>query len=1027
MPDANVNPTPPSDPAGNPVVNGPFTPPEWHWPLTGEARAFGPANPGRRESQNLPPVAGARPRRGGRPHDPGVQWQPLPLVNKIRQAALDWRNRDCPGITPQTRTLLEHWTSADGKLSIPYFAQLDAVLTHIYCREVQPQEIVKELERLNARRNDGIPRICHKMATGTGKTLVMAMLIIWQTANWHANPADPRFTRRFLLLAPGLTVRERLESALTVRNPDSEYRQFEVLPPGESWEQALLNTDIRAVNYHQLQPQDTGRRPTGEAKTLLDGGRQPITPEEYADRLETPAEVVARITGLDAADDGKVLVINDESHHCHRGDPYRQEPVDTVWFQGIRYLRDAGRLHYAADLSATPTYITQENPLPVEWIVSDYSLVDAIEAGLTKIPKVPTLETNRHRPRYRDLWTATDARERGRFDPRNANNNALLKEALGVLYRDYARTDAEWDAEHRKRNAPNARPIDGYSPGDMDPAPPRRRIPVMAVVMNSVANANNMFQYIADGHARAALLENPADDFPGLPNTIIVHSRLEDGEAVTGALAKPVHALAERYRQHKPYGFSQQDGREEIIRRVMNTVGKPGQPGEHVRCVISVGMLTEGWDARTVTHLLGFRKFGSALLCEQVAGRTLRRTAHDLSETTGHFAPEYAQILGVPFPQFTADDADDHTCPDCRQDKTECQCPPPYPLITIEPRDSHAKYRVEWPNIVRMDRASRDGADLLRPLAAPDEIHQVPELRRNTIIAEGIVGYPSRFAAGGDPVSRERFLFLAAAQAANDLLAELAGNETENAHPIQVNRLFAQVLAAARDYGRRGYLIGPEDADRWPDHTTTVAAAAAWLRRNLELLPPGDAGAVPAGSHTIMTAIPSRLSPWLETGELRPYDTWHHPRRIYGPARKAEINYAHCDSGKHWEPEVARQLDEMPEIARWARNYRLNWHIPWLSDGQPHRYLPDFVAVAPLSDAVDLNLVIEVKGYERPGDDDKRRWARQHWIPAVNNHPDYGLPAGRMWRYLYLDDAALVAETAARIRDAIAQAQAELI
>lgn len=1005
MSNANVIPTPPSDPAGNPVINGPFTPPEWHWPLTDAARAVGPANPGRRESQNLPPVAGARTRRRGRPNDISAQWQPLPLVNKIRQATEDWQNRGCPGITPQTRTLIEHWTATDGKLSIPYFAQLDAVLTHIYVRETQPPEIVKELEGLNARYNDGIPRICHKMATGTGKTLVMAMLIVWQTSNWHANPADPRFTRRFLLLAPGLTVRERLEAALTVRNPDSEYRQFEILPPGESWEQALLNADIRTVNYHQLQPQDTGLRPTGEAKTLLDGGRKPITPAEYAARLETPTEVVARITGLGAADDGKVMVINDESHHCHRGDPRKPEPHDTMWFQGLRHLRDAGRLHYATDLSATPTYITQENPLPVEWIVSDYSLVDAIEAGLTKIPKVPTLETNSNHPRYRDIWTATDPKERSRFDPRNASNNVPLKEALGVLYQDYVRTDAEWAAEHHKRAAA--------------PPTPRRRIPVMAVVMNSVANANNMFQYIADGHAGAALLQNPAEGTTGLPRTIIVHSRLEDGEAVAGALAKPVRALAERYRQHQPYGFSHQDKAEEIIRRVMNTVGKPGQPGEQIRCVISVGMLTEGWDARTVTHMLGFRKFGSALLCEQAAGRTLRRTLHDISETTGHFTPEYAQILGVPFPQFTAGD-DDHACPDCGQDKTVCQCPPPYPLITIEPRDSHAKYRVEWPNIVRMDRAQPDSANILQPLAMPDEPHRVPELHRNTVITEGIVGRATRFAAGGNPVSRERFLFLAAAQATNSILAELESGGAN--HDIQVNRLFAQALAAARDYCRRGYLAGPDDANGWPDHTGAVAAAAAWLQRNLEILAPAGPAAVPA-----MTAIPSRLSPWLETDELRPYETRHHPQRIYGPCRKAEVNYAHCDSGKRWEPEVARQLDAMPEIARWARNYRLNWYIPWLNDGQPHRYLPDFVAVAPLSDALTLNLVIEVKGWERPGDADKRRWARQHWIPAVNSHPDYGIPAGRVWHYLYLDDAALVSQTAQRIRDAIAQAQGELL
>lgn len=128
---ANAGQTAPSDPAGNPIINGPFTPPEWHWPLTGAARAVGPANCGRRESQNLPPVAGARTRRRGRPDDIGVQWQPLPLVNKIRQAVREWQTQGCPGITPTTRTLIEHWTAADGKLRIPYFAQRDAVLTHI--------------------------------------------------------------------------------------------------------------------------------------------------------------------------------------------------------------------------------------------------------------------------------------------------------------------------------------------------------------------------------------------------------------------------------------------------------------------------------------------------------------------------------------------------------------------------------------------------------------------------------------------------------------------------------------------------------------------------------------------------------------------------------------------------------------------------------------------------------------------------------------------------------------------------------
>ena len=139
-----------------------------------------------------------------------------------------------------------------------YFAQLDAVLTHIYLREVAPEEIVTELADINARHNDGIHRIAHKMATGTGKTPVIAMLILWQAAN-HRNPhgEDHRFARRFLIITPGITVRERLETSLLPERPGNDWQEFNLLPAGDQWEQALLGASIRITNYHQQEPQST--------------------------------------------------------------------------------------------------------------------------------------------------------------------------------------------------------------------------------------------------------------------------------------------------------------------------------------------------------------------------------------------------------------------------------------------------------------------------------------------------------------------------------------------------------------------------------------------------------------------------------------------------------------------------------------------------------------------------------------------------------------------------------------------------
>ena len=383
----------PNDPVREPVINSPFETPQWRWQLDTSTKAYAPALPGRRESQNIPPVAGSRKLRTTQalPGEMGAQWIPLKLVNDIRTTVLSWQEDGYPGITQTSRDLISHWT--DEEACQLYFAQLDAVLTHIYLNEAATESDQGRNPRNKRRFNDGILRMAHKMATATGKTPVMAMLILYHTANHrNAAPDDHRFTRRFLVITPGLTVKERLQDSLDPGHEDSDWKAFNLVPPGDQWEQALTSASVNVINYHQMQPKDMEPTSTKQQQ-LIAGGSNPTTLEELEARKETPRDVVDRIAD-GKSQQGPILVINDEGHHCHRGDPDKKNalPQNTQWFEGIQQIRDTGLLRYVVDMSATPIFLAQSNPRPFDWIVSDYSLIDAIEAGLTKIPRVPDLD-----------------------------------------------------------------------------------------------------------------------------------------------------------------------------------------------------------------------------------------------------------------------------------------------------------------------------------------------------------------------------------------------------------------------------------------------------------------------------------------------------------------------------------------------------------------------------------------------------------------------------------------------------------
>lgn len=985
--------------AASPIINKPREAPTHHWARSSRQNIVGADRPeaGRLPAHGrLPAVAGLTLRnssaaiatRAGATHL-------LEMVNDIRAAVADWQAAGYPHITRVTRDLISHWTEPNPNRGL-YFAQQEAILTAIWLTEAAPQSaiggaIIAELKSVNAACNDGIPRICHQMATGAGKTAVMAALMLWQTANHRANRDDTRFTNRFLAITPGITVRERLESGLQYVKHGLADELTEYLNPNlnltpNAYLDDLNHIHFQAVNYHQFLPQDrsgllfANGQSVGRVKAFA--GLQP--------QIETPAQVIARVLGHDAR---PVMVINDEAHHCHRGDPAKPQPAagDTRWFDALRNLREHRLLHgYVRDLSATPSFIAARNSPLFPWVVSQYNLQEAEDAGIVKIMRLPSSGRLADWPdaKAKNIYASTPTGERKLTREDVDRNSRDLKTALSAMYADWdeLRRSAEWAEQ---------------------PTPP-----VVVVVANTVANADRLYDYIAgwddgaelhQGQVGAELSNIDPDGQPyPRPRTIVVHTKLEtpDGKEsreAQGYLTRQAAVFQELYPDSRTAGgiLFRHAPEQDIIRTVLNTVGKASQPGGSVRCVVSVGMLTEGWDARTVTHIVGFRKFGTQLLCEQVSGRALRRVAYD-ADDDGYLYPEYADILGIPFANLGRGGGNGGDPP---------LAPPPH--YTVRALPDRRSLAIRWPNIVGYRRADA-GRLAVRPPADWNAVaeHRVPEhsaalVNTAPTTLAGAVNELDR-----QPGTRQEFLYLAAKHAVD----RLDETERENA-AIGRSRLFQQILAIAKAAADAGKLAGPADARRWPNRNTEEPRRAAhWLLQAIGLERP------PAAAEPAVIALDANPR-WLTTARLIEYKS---NRRHRHDTAKSQVNIAVCDSD--WEAQVAAALDQHPGVTRWIRNERLGWTIPYRWDGMNRQYEPDFIAVAPLADGRELHIVMEVKGLEYPADAEKRRWTEEYWLPAVNAHPEFS--KNGPWVYHYVDRTPLDLNTNLTMGRAIAEANA---
>ena len=984
-----------------PILNSPYRAPELHHPLDDTGQPLeGPPRKGRRPSRFIVPVPATRKRTSADQASLDLEtYSDNALINEIRGYLEPWRRLPNPadwGVSGVTQRLLEHWRHHEFAAARPFFCQIEAVETIIWLTEVAPRRAATKglldlIAKANEEANPALFRLAMKMATGSGKTTVMAMLIAWQAVN-AARKDSKDFSRAFLIVTPGITIKDRLR-VLQPSEPDNYYTTRELVPPDMLPE--IRRAEIVITNYHAFQHRETLSLPKAARSFLQGNDPQPIR------TTETDAEMLARACGKLLNHD-RVTVLNDEAHHCYRhkvGDDaegrltgedrkeaQENEEAARLWINGIealdRALSKGVRAVY--DLSATPFFLRgsgyNEGTL-FPWVVSDFSLMDAIESGIVKLPRVPVSDNlvQTETVVYRDLW-----KHIGKDLPKTAASAGklmplpnLLQTALHALYSHY-----EGEFERWKRAGIGVPPV-------------------FIVVCQNVAISKMVFEWIA-GFERAdaegervafhagnlELFRNYDEQGTRLPRprTLLIDSRaIEAGDALDKGFrdaAGPEIEQFKRDRASREGAASAQDeiGESELLREVMNTVGREGRLGEQIRCVVSVSMLTEGWDTNTVTHILGVRAFGTQLLCEQVTGRGLRRQSYEINPQTGLFDVEYADIMGIPF-DFT-------TSPQVAKPTT------PKPVTRVHAIRERAALEIVFPRVsgYRRDLPSEK---LEAHFNEDSRLVITPaDIGPTRVLMEGIVG-------AGVTITPEVLERLRPSEISFNLAKHLLYTSFRDEDGFPKQHLFPQIQRLARRWIDEGYLVTrgvPIGAILYQDQLARaadridIACTRASEGRMIAVLDPYN----PKGSTRHVSFITSK--PCWRTGAQPP---------------KCHISHVVLDSS--WEEAMAQTLEAHPRVLAYAKNQALGFEIPYRDAGITRRYLPDFLVRLDVGDerggAEPLNLVLEVKGIRDESDRAKAQTTRELWVPGVNalgGFGRWGFAEFRDWTVMDEDFAALV-------------------
>jgi len=908
------------------IINSPYEEPTQHWRYERETRTFDLVD-GRQPAGYV--VASSDSRAFD---DPGI-FVEIPLVNRIRPRVAAWRSAGYPGVGSITKRLLAHWRDPEEfEARRFFFCQLEAVETLIWLTEAPAAE----------RAGIEIPgdggafvRQCCKMATGSGKTIVMAMVIAWQVLNKAANPKDPRFSKNVLVIAPGLTVKNRL-AVLEPAGAGNYFETFNIVP--SALMDSLRQGKVLIRNWHAL---------AWESAEQIQKRRSVDKRGVKSDEAYT-REVLGEM-----AHARNLLVINDEAHHAWRvnweaeGKYLRTRDLKdsaeeaTVWIGGLDRLQRSRGILTCYDFSATP--FTPSGKKSSEealfgWIVSDFGLNDAIESGLVKTPRVvvrddavPDAKT--YKSRLYHIYNDPDVKD-------DLNRRALPEEPLpDLVLNAYYLLGYDW------REAWKAWRGAGL------PTPP-----VMITVANRTETAARV-KYAFD--SKRIHIDELCD-----PDRVLhIDSKVLDQAEAKEDVTEPVVISKEgddESGDESPVERKLTKAEQgELLRRIVDTVGKAGQPGEQIQKVISVGMLSEGWDAKTVTHIMGLRAFSSQLLCEQVVGRGLRRTSYELNAETGLFDPEYVNIFGVPFTFLPHEGGHDGPPP------------PPTPKTAVEPDPAKMEFEIRWPNVVRIDRVFQPALKLDWARVRPLELNaaQTAQMAELAPVLEGKPDVTRISRIELERLAREFRMQRIVFETARDVFDQMkhTWQGSREVLLVQLVKIVEQFIAANR------IRISP------PLFYQDELRRKLIITLNMSRVVQHVWEAIRQENTERLTPVFDRDNPIRATGDMRTWYTGKPCERT----RKSHINVCVYDST--WESSDAFVLDDSDAVAAWVKNDHLAFEILYVYRGVVRKYRPDFLIRMKNGNI----LVLETKGQVSEQDKVKHRYLDE-WTQAVNTHRGFG-------------------------------------
>jgi len=987
----------------HPILNSPYRYPLRHWELDADGQPTQRIIEMRRRAEFISPIPKPKKRKGldqqALALDEGLglstkeqQYQQT-IINTVRHEVEKWRALPNPStwqVTPETARLLHYWRHHNFNSIRPFFCQIEAVETAIWLTEVAPQsgkigkQFLDHLEAANRDANPEIMRLALKLATGAGKTTVMAMLIAWQTVNAVRRPQSKKFTRGFLVVTPGITIRDRLR-VLQPNDPENYYYHRELIPRDMLGD--IERATIVITNYHAFRLRERLDLSKG-GRALLQGRGEPLQ------TLETEGQMLQRVMpslmGMK-----NIVVINDEAHHC-----YREKPTNNVeeelkgdekkeaeenneaarlWISGIEIVKRKLGVQQVIDLSATPFFLSgsgyAEGTL-FPWTMSDFSLMDAIECGIVKLPRVPVADNipGEEMPKFRNLWEHIGKKmpkkgrtKSGALDPLSIP--VELQTSLDALYGHYKKTFESW--QEQKMSEP----------------------PCFIVVCNNTATSKLIYDYIsgfyrelADGtrqfeNGRLPLFRNFDDDgtpYPHLRTLLIDSRQLESGEALDKNFREVAGDEIERFRRdiiertgdrRQAENLTDQD----LLREVMNTVGKSGKLGQSIRCVVSVSMLTEGWDANTVTHILGVRAFGTQLLCEQVIGRALRRQSYELNED-GLFSVEYADIFGIPF-DFTA---------------KPVIAPPQKPRETIQVKaisPERDALEITFPNVTGY-RVELPTEQLTAHFTADSRFVLTPDITGpSSVQNSGIIGEAVNLTLDDLREVRQSTLLF-------NLTKRLLYNNWRDAGEEPKLHLFGALKRITKEWldtcleckggTYPAQLLYQELADRACNRITAAITRAEIGKR----------------------PVKAQLDPYNPIGSTRfVHFTTSKQDRYQTDARRCHINWVILDSD--WEAEFCRVVEAHSSVKAYVKNHNLGFEVPYRYGSEMRHYRPDFIVLLNDGHGNDdlLHLVVEIKGYRGEDAKEKKATMETYWVPAINNLGTFG-----RWAFAEFTDFYMVEE-----------------